>query len=339
MLFRQDAITSFLLIAVAFGLIIWTVKKPKGGMMAAGAIGVIVLINMFAVGKRYLNEDDFITPKDFRSQFSERPVDAFIKEDPAQSYRVLDLTVNVFNDSHPCYRHKCVGGYSPAKLQRYQDLIDRYLTGEINAIYRAAGKISTISEMEQSMPQTPVLNALNMKYLILGAENAPAENHNALGNAWFVSSVAKAESAEEEIGLVGKVALDSTAVLRAPLPEGLPEGEPGMWDDIRLTEYTPNTLTYEYSAGHDALAVFSEVFYKGGWKAWLDGDRSKQVEVFAADWILRGAVLPSGEHTLTMSFEPSSYRTGKAVSLASSLLLLLVLLGLIPFTFKKKTDA
>ncbi|MBR6002529.1 MAG: hypothetical protein IK045_06680 [Bacteroidales bacterium] len=338
MLFRQDAITSFLLITVAFGLILWMVKKPKGGMMAAGAIGVIVLINMFAVGKRYLNEDDFITPKDFRSQFNERPVDAFIKEDPAQSYRVLDLTVNVFNDSHPCYHHKCIGGYSPAKLQRYQDIIDRYLTTEINSVYRAAGKIATISEMEQTMPQTPVLDALNMKYVILGAENAPAENHTALGNAWFVSKVAKAESAEEEIGLVGKVALDSTAVLRAPLPEGLPEGEPGVWDEIHLAEYTPNTLTYEYSAERDALAVFSEVFYDGGWKAWLDGDRSKKVEVFAADWILRGALLPKGDHTLTMSFEPSSYRTGKAVSLASSLLLLLTLIGLIPFTLKKKSD-
>ena len=338
MLFRQDAITSFLLIAVAFGLILWMVKKPKGGMMAAGAIGVIVLINMFAVGKRYLNNDDFITPKDFRSQFNERPVDAFIKEDTDPSYRVLDLTVNVFNDSHPCYHHKCIGGYSPAKLQRYQDIIDRYLTTEINSVYRAAGKINTISEMEQTMPKTPVLDALNMKYVILGADNAPAENHTALGNAWFVSSVVPAENPEEEIGLVGKVALDSTAILRAPLPEGLPEGEPGLFDEIRLTEYTPNRLTYEYSAENDALAVFSEVFYDGGWKAWLDGDKSKRVDVFAADWILRAAVLPKGEHTLTMSFEPSSYRTGKAVSLASSLLLLLVLLGLIPFTLKKNTD-
>ena len=338
MLFRQDAITSFLLIAVAFGLILWMVKKPKGGMMAAGAIGVIVLINMFAVGKRYLNNDDFITPKDFRSQFNERPVDAFIKEDTDPSYRVLDLTVNVFNDSHPCYHHKCIGGYSPAKLQRYQDIIDRYLTTEINSVYRAAGKITTISEMEQTMPKTPVLDALNMKYVILGADNAPAENHTALGNAWFVSSVVPAENPEEEIGLVGKVALDSTAILRAPLPEGLPEGEPGLFDEIRLTEYTPNRLTYEYSAENDALAVFSEVFYDGGWKAWLDGDKSKRVDVFAADWILRAAVLPKGEHTLTMSFEPSSYRTGKAVSLASSLLLLLVLLGLIPFTLKKNTD-
>ena len=95
-------------------------------------------------------------------------------------------------------------------------------------------------------------------------------------------------------------------------------------------------INYEYSADTDRIAVFSEVFYDGGWKAWLDGDRSKKVEVFAADWILRGAVLPKGNHTLTMSFEPSSYRTGKAVSLASSLLLLLTIIGLIPVTIKKK---
>ena len=302
------------------------------------AIGALVLVNMFAVGKRYLNDDDFVTPKDFKSQFAERPVDAVIKEDPSVSYRVLDLTVNVFNDSHPCYRHKCIGGYSPAKLQRYQDLIDRYLTSEINAVYKAAGNISTVRDMEESMPRTPVLDALNMKYIILGAQNPPAENRSALGNAWFVSDIAEAGNAEEEIGLVGKVGLDSVAVLRAPLPENLPEGRIQEAGNIRLTEYTPNRLTYHYTAEEAQVAVFSEVFYDGGWKAWLDDDRSQEVDLFATDWILRGAVLPEGEHTLTMSFEPPSYSRGKALSLINSLILLLALLVFAPLSVMKRKN-
>ncbi|MBR6053802.1 MAG: hypothetical protein IKP46_00515 [Bacteroidales bacterium] len=337
MLLRRDAMSSFLFILAAAALIRLAMRPGKGQIAAAG-IGVLVLVNMFAVGKRYLNDDDFVTPKDFKSQFAERPVDAVIKEDPAESYRVLDLTVNVFNDSHPCYRHKCIGGYSPAKLQRYQDLIDRYLSSEINAVYKATGNIVTVSELEEKMPRTPVLDALNMKYVILGAQNPPAENRSALGNAWFVSGVAEAGSAEEEIGLVGKVGLDSVAVLRAPLPENLPEVRNREAGSISLTEYTPNRLTYSYSSPVAQVAVFSEVFYDGGWKAWLDGDRSREVDIFAADWILRGAVLPEGEHTLTMSFEPPSYSRGRAISLVNSLLLLLALLVFAPLSALKRKN-
>ena len=337
-LLRHDAMASFLFILAAGALLRWAMARPGSGKIAAGAIGLLVLVNMFAVGKRYLNDDDFVTPKDFRGQFAERPVDALIKEDSDESYRVLDLTVNVFNDSHPCYRHKCIGGYSPAKLQRYQDLIDRYLNSEINAIYKAAGKISTISELEASLPSTPVLDALNMRYIILGDQNPPAVNGSALGNAWFVSEIAEAGSASDEIGLVGKVALDSVAVLRAPLPENLPESGNREAGSIRLTEYTPNRLTYEYSAPEAGVAVFSEVFYDGGWKAWLDGDRSREVEIFAADWILRGAVLPEGDHTLTMSFEPKSYIQGKSISLANSLLLILAVLLFAPLSLYKRKN-
>jgi hypothetical protein len=335
MLFRHDAAMALILVSVTF-LLIWWSASPKGQTahakafagfgrryMAVGAIGIIVLVDMLAVGRRYLGPDDFVLPKKFDSQFTERTVDKLIKEDTDPSYRVLDLTVNVFNDSHPSYHHKNVGGYSPAKLQRYQDLIDRYLTGEINSLYRAAGKIRTIGDFEAALPPTPVLNALNTRYIILGAENPPAENPDAFGPAWFVDSVAVAASPEEEITKVGLVDLRHQAVATAAV-----DAAPGSSEDIiELVSYTPNQLEYSYSASSDRVAVFSEIYYPDGWKAWLDGDSGKSVEVFCADWTLRGAVLPEGEHTLTMRFEPASYKIGERVSRASSILLLLVVIA------------
>ena len=169
-LLSHDAMISFWLIIFAYVLILWAYGKPKDvpgddayvgnrGYAAAAAISALVLLNMFAVGKRYLNSDHFITPKNFHGQFTERPVDKAILADPALDYRVLDLTVNVFNDSHPSYWHKNIGGYSPVKMQRYQDLIEYHLTGEINSIIKAVNAAGTIEELTDTFPR--VLNAVN----------------------------------------------------------------------------------------------------------------------------------------------------------------------------------
>ena len=335
MLFRHDALISFLLISATYLSLLgmtrpaWT--RYKGWF--AGAIGLLVLVNMFSVGKRYLNADHFTTPKSFTAQFAERPVDKIILMDADPSYRVLDLTVNVFNDSHPSYRHKNVGGYSPAKLQRYQDLIDHYLNREINAVYGAMRDAVTVQDIEDALPATPWLDALNTRYVIVGADNAPVVNASANGPAWFVSDAVEAVSPDEEILLSGEVDLRTTAVLetekyaRAYDPLSGKNDIPGD-PAISLVSYTPNELTYTYSLPGDALAVFSEIYYPG-WNAWLDGDRDKAVEVLRADWTLRAAVLPAGDHTLTMRFEPTSYKTGARISRASSILLILLLVGFV----------
>ena len=325
-LLRQDALISFFLIAGAWALLLWASlsekKNPIRKVIASLAICALVLVNMFAVGKRYLNADHFTTPKDFNKPFVERSVDKMIKADTDPSYRVLDLSVNVFNSAVPSYHHKSVGGYSPAKLQRYQDLIEHYLTGEINKIYGVLQTAETIDDIENGMPDIPVLNALNTRYIILDGEYPPVVNANAFGNAWFVDEVVKAATPDEEIAFLGSVDLKRQAVIGKDMSVST-FAPADTTDAIILTSYAPNELKYHYSASADRLAVFSEIYYPDGWKAEVDG---KPVDVVRADWTLRAAALPAGEHDVVMRFEPKSYAVGAGISRASSIALILLLL-------------
>ena len=325
-LLRQDALISFFLIAAAWALLLWAglseKKNPIRKVVASLAICALVLVNLFTVGKRYLNADHFTTPKDFNKPFAERPVDQMIKADPDPSYRVLDLSVNVFNSAVPSYHHKSVGGYSPAKLQRYQDLIEHYLTGEINKIYGVLQTAETIEDIENGMPDTPVLNALNTRYIILDGEYPPVVNANAFGNAWFVDEAVPAATPDEEIAFLGSVDLKRQAVIGKDMSVST-FAPADTTDAIVLTSYAPNELKYHYSASADRLAVFSEIYYPNGWKAEVDG---QPVDVLRADWTLRAAALPAGEHDLVMRFKPDSYAVGAGISRASSITLILLLL-------------
>lgn len=353
-LFKADAVRSLLLILASFALLFWAFS-PKGQTehakafagygrkwVAAVCICLFAAIDLFAAGKRYLNADDFVTPKDFNKPFAERPVDKIILEDKDPQYRVLDITVNVFNSSVPSYRHKNVGGYSPAKLQRYQDLIDHYLTGEINGIYKALGDAETLDDVAAYMADnTPVLNALNTRYLIVDDKYPPVENYAAFGPAWFVDSVVPAATPDEEIALIGKVDLRTQAVVDARSfavaqddnchSERSEESPSVQESSIEMTSYTPNEVRYRYSTPQDRVAVFSEVFYPNGWTATVDG---QPLNIFRADWTLRGALLPAGDHEVVMRFAPQSYKTGATVSLIASLLLLLMLVISLAFTVR-----
>ena len=339
MLLRQDALGSFLWISGAFALLWWatTPRAAEGrSVWIAAALGLLVTVNLFSTGKRYLNAGHFTTPKDFDKPFAERPVDQLIKADPDPSYRVLDLTVNVFNSSVPSYHHKSVGGYSPAKLQRYQDLIDKYLSGEINAIYRSLQGVQTVSEAEAALPATPLLDALNTRYLVLDGNAAPVRNASALGTAWLVDETVKAATADEELSLLGSVDLRHQAVIGPDFADALPSASPaaeGAEDAIRLVSYAPNCLRYHYRAASPRLAVFSEIYYPKGWKAWVETPQGQEeLPLLRSDWTLRAAALPEGEGDIVMRFDPESSRTGAAISRASSLLLLLlVLLSLVGF--------
>jgi len=339
-LFKADAIRSLLLILAASALLLWAFLpkkpvKPIAGFsrkqVAVVAIGLIVLMDLFAAGKRYLNADHFTTPKDFGKPFAERTVDQMIKADEDPQYRVLDLTVNVFNSSVPSYHHKNVGGYSPAKLQRYQDLIDHYLNGEINGLYKQLNSAENLEEVGEWMANsTPVLNALNTRYVILDGDYPPLVNEAAFGPAWFVDSVVEAATPDEEIALLGHVDLRHQAVVTDPsLALRMTEGasschseEHSDEESITLTSYAPNKLVYSYSAATERLAVFSEIYYPNGWKAAVDG---QPVEIIRANWTFRAAMLPAGEHQLVMTFMPESYRVGALISAISSLALLVLL--------------
>lgn len=306
----HDAMRSFILISAAAALLWWacrsTAKDRK--RLAALLICALVLVDMFAVGKRYLNASDFVSQRDFTAQFKARPVDEMILEDKDPSYRVLDLSVNVFNDSHPSYWHKNIGGYSPAKLQRYQDVIERYLTSEINSIYKAVGGVQTIQELEAAMPDIPVLSALNCRYIILGEEYPPVVNPQAFGTAWFVRELPSADSPQEKIASLANVSADRDSL-----------------GTIEMVSYAPNELRYHYSLPAAATAVFSEVYYPEGWHAVIE-DSGEEVEITDAYWILRAAELPAGEHNLVMRFDPKSVSVSAGISRASSIALLLILL-------------
>lgn len=322
-----DALRSFILITASFVILLWGCRvpgsaaktfatHPEMGMArrrtAALAVCFLVLLDLFAVGKRYLNDDHFISPRSFKEQFDKRPVDEEILKDTDPSYRVLDLTVSMFNDSHASYWHKSIGGYSPAKLQRYQEFIDRSLTGEIRSIFAAMDGVSTIEEAEAAMPYCKGLAEMNCRYFIIGDDLPPVRYRYAKGNAWFeAQDKSEAGSGTDEGAFFLSVATPSV-----PEPAA---------DSIELTAYAPNELRYSYESADGGRVIFSEVYYPAGWTLTLDGGEELDIELY--DDILRSAVVPAGKHELVMRFEPESYSTGEAVSRACSILLILLSLG------------
>jgi hypothetical protein len=287
-----------------------------------------------------------VTPKDFTSQYDLRPVDEIILEDTSLDYRVLDISVNTFNSSIPSYHHKTIGGYSPVKLQRYQDLIERYITSEIYDIYDVVENAETVSDVSENLPELKVISMLNGKYIVLGAEFPPVVNPYAYGNAWFVDSAVPAATPDEEIELLASTDLRKVAVIGddfASARERITgDSNTGETASIMLTHYAPNELRYSYSTDTEHAAIFSEIYYPKGWKAWIEPAGSygevrkghyqptadaREIEIFRADWMLRGAIIPEGEGQLIMRFEPDSYQLGENVSKASSIALILLLLG------------
>ena len=357
-----DALWSMVLIVVTFGLILWAYSVPKNApksyesdphigtarrMQAMVGICLLVFVNMFAVGKRYLNSDSFTTPRQFNNQFSARQVDKLILEDKTPSYRVVDLSADIFNDSFNPYWHKCVGGYSPAKLQRYQDLIDRHIVKELQSVAANTHNAKTIQEFQSGIKNIQVLSALNTKYFILGADMPPVENLEAFGPAWFVDSFVPAGTPDEEIALIDSVDLRHTAVIGADfadaragfansavggsadcLSDDSVDGSDGfsasapVADFIRMTSYAPNELRYHYSVSAARTAIFSEVYYPDGWTATVDG---APLYLFRANWIFRAANLPAGEHDIVMRYEPKIYTVSEKASRASSLALFVLL--------------
>ena len=344
-LMTKDALRSFVLVSVVFALLAWAFKTPKGRMtIAAFAMIILVGFDLIPVGKRYLNKEHFVTPKDFTSQYDLRPVDEIILEDTSLDYRVLDISVNTFNSSIPSYHHKTIGGYSPVKLQRYQDLIERYITPEIYAFYDVLENAETVSDVEENLPELKVISMLNGKYIILGADYPPVENPHAYGNAWFVSSAIPAANPDEEIALLEGADLRNAAVIGADFASFIDEIKDtpdSLMSNIALTHYAPNELRYSYITDVQRAAIFSEIYYPKGWKAWIEpagayGEvkgghyqptaDAREIELFRADWMLRGAIIPAGEGQLIMRFEPESYQLGENVSRASSILLILLLI-------------
>ena len=300
---QADAWRSLLMIALAAGGVALFAfgRIRRGGLVAL--LGGVVLLDLVPVDLRFLSSEDFVSPR--RRQITATAADKAILADRTPGFRVLNLTVSPFNDATTSYFHRSVGGYHGAKLARYQDLIDRYL-----------------SQLDEG-----VLDMLNTRYLILpGEEGQPVAQlrTTANGAAWFVDRLVTAEDARQEIDLLGKTDLKTTAVIAArdlPLAQ-LPAAAaadtlPGR--SIVLVEYHANRLRYEYSTPAEAVAVFSEIYYDKGWTATIDGE---EAPAFRADYVLRAMRLPAGTHVVEWRFRAPGWRAAEAVTGICSVVIL-----------------
>ena len=346
-LLRNDALRSILFIAVAT-LVIWLGHTGRlKGSQAIMIVTFLILVDLWSVDRRYLNGSHFVTRREFNTTFVQRPVDKTILQDKAPDYRVLDLTTDPFNDATPSYYHKTVGGYSPAKLQRYQDIIENCLYQEIEMLSRRLESVQTMEQAQMAMDSYyPVLSMLNTKYIIINGSLPPLVNRHALGNAWFADTLVTAQGARMEMELLKGADPAREAVIEQRFMTQEFMGSclahnnirPDSSSTISLVSYAPNRLVYEYSSNRDALAIFSEIYYPEGWKAVLKESNGKESElpIFRADYILRGLCLPAGSGEITFTFNPDSFVKGERCSMASSALLYVALLALLGTTFYNK---
>ncbi|MDD2381201.1 MAG: YfhO family protein [Mariniphaga sp.] len=321
-LFRADAFRSFLFIALAAGtLYLWHIKKLKTTPLIA-AIGLFIIIDLWTVDKRYLNNEHFISKRQTENPFPITPADQAILADKDLYYRVLPLQ-NPFQDARTSYYHKNVGGYHAAKLRRYQELIDHHLQPEMQ---RMVAGLQAGSPTDSVFSQLPVVNMLNTRYLIFDTNQAPIRNPHPLGNAWFVPEYKIVTNADEEIQAMNRFDPAEIAVVDQRFEECF-KGKTFRKDQngkILLTDYHPNTLKYDFSAAGDQFTVFSDIFYENGWNAYIDGKLSSH---FRVNYVLRAMIIPAGNHTIEFKFEPDSYYTGNKISFASSILLILAIAG------------
>ncbi|SHF44963.1 membrane protein YfhO [Mariniphaga anaerophila] len=321
-MFRADAFRSFLFIALAAGaLYLWQAKKIKTVPLVA-VVGVLILVDLWAVDKRYLNNDNFVPSRQAENPFPITPVDQAILQDKDLYYRVLPLQ-NPFQDARTSYYHKDIGGYHAAKLRRYQELIGHHIQPEMQ---RMVAGLQAGSSIDSVFGQLPVINMLNARYIIFDLKQAPIRNPHPLGNAWFVSDFKMVGNADDEIKAMESFNPEQTAIVDQRFMQHV-QGVTVAKDaagSIELTEYQPNYLKYNYSAATEQFTVFSDIYYDKGWNAYIDG---KPVSHFRVNYVLRALVVPAGNHTIEFKFEPKSYYTGNKVSYASSFLLLLAILG------------
>ena len=331
-LLRGDSLRSLAFILVSAGLIWLYAKNFLKTQLAYTLFGILMLVDLVPVAMRYLNNDNFKSPRRYEALIEASPADNIILQDKSQ-YRVLDATVNIFNDASPSYFHKNIGGYHAAKLRRYQELINIHIEKEIGQLFGAFGRAKTTDVVTNTMDSLGVLNMLNMKYLIYNKQTAPLINPHANGNAWFVSKVKIAENANDEMNQLGKINTKTEMVVDKEFASQLPAK---LTSDtsahIALSSYKPNDLKYIFNSKTDQVAVFSEIYYKNGWNAYINGQKAPYVR---ANYLLRAMPLKAGNYEVEFKFEPLSYSVGNTIALISSVLLLLSILGYIFWSLKK----
>ena len=335
-IFTADCWRSFWIIVIGTLLLfLYKFKKLKAEYMV-GAIAILCLIDMWQVNKRYLNDEMFVE-KSVREQAQPMTqTDHQILQDKSLDYRVLNLASNTFNENETSYYHKSIGGYHAAKLRRYQELIDAYISPEMQKMMPAIAKAGGDMTKVDGDSLFPVLNMLNAKYFIVplqANQTVAIENPYVYGNAWFVDKVTYVKNANEELDTLGKLNLRHEAVADARFQSQL--GESKNQDStsiVKLTAYEPNQLTYDVRSATGGIVVFSEIFYPE-WTATVDG---KPVEIGRVDYVLRALNVDKGHHKVVLTFDPKSVKQTETVAYLSYGVLLLVVLFAV--YFKRKED-
>jgi len=325
-LVSSDALRSFIIIGIGCSLLwLYASGKLRSSLTIAG-ITILCLADMWGVNKRYLNDAQFVPHSICTETFTKTNTDELILQDTSLDYRVLNFATSTFDDNNTSYWHKSVGGYHPAKLRRYQEMIEHHISPEMQAAYKA---IATAGGEMDSVDANKfrVLNMLNTKYFIFPAgqqrQTVPILNPHAYGNAWFVNKVQYVNNANEEIDALDSIIPTETAVVDARFKDvlkGATESYKDSLSSICLTSYAPNRLTYETNNAQDGIAVFSEIYYPDGWHVTIDG---QPAELARADYILRTMYVPAGQHTIEMRFDPTSLHVTEGIAYGALALLVI----------------
>lgn len=325
-LVSADALRSFVIIGIGCTLLwLYVTGKLRSSLTIAG-ITLLCIGDMWSVNKRYLHDEQFVPGSIQTETFTKTKTDELILQDTALDYRVLNFATDAFNENNTSYWHKNVGGYHAAKLRRYQELIERHISPEMQAAYQeiatAGGEMDSVDASKFR-----VLNMLNTKYFIFPAgkqgQTVPVLNPYAYGNAWFVDKVQYVDNANQEIDALHSVLPTETAVVDTRFKDilkGATEGYKDSLSTIRLTSYEPNRLVYETENAKDGIVVFSEIYYPDGWQVTIDG---QPAQLGRADYILRTMYVPAGKHTIEMRFDPKSLHVTEGIAYGALILLIL----------------
>ena len=334
--FSADAWRSFWIIAIGTGfLFLYRMRKLNATYLVV-ALAVLCLFDMWQVNKRYLNDEMFVENSIRQAPQQKTATDELILRDKSLDYRVLNLASNTFNENETSYYHKSIGGYHAAKLRRYQEMIDAYISPEmermIKVVAMAGGDMSKVN----GDSIYPVLNMLNTKYIIFplqGEQTVPIQNPYAYGNAWFVDKIDYVNNANEEIERVGKIDLRHAAVADVKFKEQLGEAKKQKGNAIvTITSYEPNQLTYDATSTDGGVIVFSEIFYPG-WTATIDG---QPAELGRVNYILRALNVKPGTHKIELSFRPKSVNTTESIAYIAFAVLILIVLAVAFLEWKRK---
>ena len=334
--FKSDCMRSAWIIVIGTVLLfLYKANKLKAPYMV-GAILVLCLVDMWQINKRYLYDEMFVDKTVREQPIKMSAAEEQILKDKSLDYRVLNLASNTFNENETSFYLKSIGGYHAAKLRRYQEMIDAYISKEMSGVF--SGLTSAQGDITKVNGDSiwPVLNMLNAKYFILplqSGQTVPVQNPYTYGNAWFVDKVNYVDNANQEIDMVGKLNLRHEAVADKKFAEQL--GESVKQDStsiVTITSYEPNKLVYDVHSDKGGVVVFSEIYYPG-WTATVDGE---EVELGRVNYILRALNVKPGNHKVELSFFPKSVDITETVAYVAYGILLLVVLFLIFMEWKKR---